>query len=202
MIYVLAYLAVGAVTLGVVLVAHRLTRPPQSDLVQAVLESLDPARSTLRHKLMYKVVAPALAGVLILVAWPGAVFIKVREMLAGRADESGNKPAPVVFCVSREDLVCEMTVDEIEAAEAVSDPLGAVPPLPFGHLNAAWSRFRSGLAQSDTIWRFASVWEGDWGRPEIREGYVIARGDDLGPYLLTARRVVERAGAGELEVTE
>ena len=87
-----------------------------------------------------------------------------------------------------------MTVEEIEIAEAVSDPLGAVPPLPFGHLNAAWSRFKSGLVQGDTIWRFAAQWDGEWGTPEIREGYVIARGDGFGPYFLDG--AAHRGAAG------
>ena len=202
MTYLVAYLAIGAVTLGVVLVTHRLARPTQSDLVQAMLESVDPARATLRHKLMHKVIAPALAGVLILVAWPVAVFMKVREMVAGRPVESAEEPEPAVFCVTRDHLLQEMTVEEIEMAEAVSDPLGAVPPLPFGHLNAAWSGFKSGLVQGDTIWRFAAQWDGEWGTPETREGYVIARGDGFGPYFLAVRRIMERPEAGETGATE
>ena len=197
MTYFIAYLALGAVVLGIALISHRRANPPQSDFVREMMEAVDPERATLRYRLLHRLVVPALAGVLMLVAWPVAVFIKVREIVAGRPEEPEAAPEPAVFGVSRDDLLCEMTLEEVESAETISDPLGAVPSLPFGHLNAAWSRFRSGLAQGDTIWRFAALRDGEWGTRELREGYVMSRGDGLGPYFLTGRRLVERPEARE-----
>ena len=45
------------------------------------------------------------------------------------------------FAVTGDHLLESLTVAEIEARERVSDPLGAVPDLPFGHLNTAWCEF-------------------------------------------------------------
>lgn len=189
MTWLIAYLALGAVVLGTVLISHRRANPPQSDFVREMLEAVDPERATWRYKLLHRLVVPTLAGALMLVAWPAAVFIKVREMVAPKPVEP--EPEPAEFCVTREHLLRETTVAEIENEEIVSDPLGAVPSLPFGHLNAAWARFKSGLAPGDAVWRFSARWDEGWGKPEVREGYVIVRSDGVGAYLVTERRIVD-----------
>lgn len=194
MTWLIVYLALGAAVLGVALVSHRLANPPQSDFVREMLEAVDPARATLRYKLLHRLVVPALAGTLMLVAWPAAVFIKVREMAAGRPAET--EPEPAAFRVTREHLLRETTVEEIEKEEIVSDPLGAVPPLPFGHLNAMWSRFKSRLAPGDAVWRFSAHWKEGWGAPQVREGYVIVRSNDVGAHFETARRIVDSQASG------
>lgn len=195
MTYFIAYLALGAVVLGIALISHRRANPPQSDFVREMLEAVDPERTTWRYKLLHRLVAPTLAGALMLVAWPAAVFIKVREMVAPRLVEPELEPAE--FCVTREHLLRETTVAEIENEEMVSDPLGAVPPLPFGHLNAAWSRFKSVLAPGDVIWRFSARWDEGWGKSEVREGYVIVRSDGVGPYFVAERRIVDSSTTDE-----
>ena len=123
MTYLVAYLALGAVVLAVALISDRQANPPQSDFTREMLEAIDPERATLRYKLMHRLVVPALAGILMLVAWPVAVFIKVRELAAPKPAEA--EPEPAEFCVTREHLLREMRVEEIEATEMVSDPLGA-----------------------------------------------------------------------------
>lgn len=50
MTWLIAYLALGAVVLGIVLISHRRANPPQSDFVREMLEAVDPARATLRYK--------------------------------------------------------------------------------------------------------------------------------------------------------
>ena len=79
----------------------------------------------------------------------------------------------------------------------VSDPLGAVPPFPFGHLNGPWSHFKSGLTPDDMVWQFSAPWNEGWGRTELREGYAIVRTDGVGPYFVTTRRIVDSAATGE-----
>jgi hypothetical protein len=192
--WLIAYLVLGAVVLGIALVSHRLANPPQSDFVREMMEAVEPTRATLRYKLLHRLVVPALAGALMLVAWPAAVFIKVREMVAGKPAEA--EPEAAVFCVTHEHLLQETTVEEIETAEIVRDPLGAAPPLPFGHLNAAWSRFKCRLAPGDAVWRFSARWDEGWGRPEIREGYVVVRADGVGAHFETARRIVDSPASG------
>jgi hypothetical protein len=88
MTYLVAYLALGAVTLAITLISDRRANPPQSDFVREMLEAVDPERATLRYKLMHRLVVPALAGILMLVAWPVAVFIKVRELANPKTAET------------------------------------------------------------------------------------------------------------------
>lgn len=191
MTYLIAYLALGAVVLAIALISDRRANPPQSDFVREMLAAVDPERATLRYKLIHRLVVPALAGILMLVAWPVAVFMKVRELAVPRPVEA--TPEPAEFHVTREHLLREMSIEEIEKSEMVSDPLGAAPPLPFGHLNGPWSHFKSGLAPDNTVWYFSAPWDDGWGSPEVREGYVIVRTDGVGSHFMTARRIVDSA---------
>ena len=115
-------------------------------------------------------------------------------MAAGRPAEA--EPEPAAFRVTREHLLRETTVEEIEKEEIVSDPLGAVPPLPFGHLNAAWLRFKSRLAPGDVVWRLSAHGKEGWGAPQVREGYAIVRTDSVGAHFETARRIVDSPASG------
>lgn len=91
-----------------------------------------------------------------------------------------------MFVISRKDLVRQWTVQEIELSARVIDPLGAVPDLPFGHLNAAWLQFKQVLQPQDAIWSFSSNWSAAWERQTIREGYVVLRGKRIGPHVVTS----------------
>lgn len=80
-----------------------------------------------------------------------------------------------IFRVTREALIEPLTVDEIESRELVSDPSGAAPCLPFGHLNKVWCQLKSELKPGDQLWSFSKRWQDDWGRPDLRAGYAIWR---------------------------
>lgn len=73
----------------------------------------------------------------------------------------------------------------------VSDPLGAVPQVPFGHLHGAWRRFlQANWTDGAQLWSFATVWETPQGSREQRSGYVIVRLGRPGAYFLVERWVV------------
>lgn len=196
MIYLIWYLAVGIVVLLVVYISHRLSLNHGSDreqelikLTHELMASLDHTRKTWRDDLLDKVVFPLLAGFLILAAWPVVLLMLVKNKLFSCNEE---KLLPERgFSVARDDLIRQMTIEEIEQQEQVADPMRAVPDLPFGHLNAAWVEFKANLEQQDSIWSFAAQWNPDWGRKEIREGYVILRGDNVGQYFLKSLRELE-----------
>ena len=57
------------------------------------------------------------------------------------------------------------------------DPLGAVPDLPFGHLNAAWEKLKAGMRPGDTVAVFVAHWEED-GVMWERRGYAVIRGGE------------------------
>lgn len=94
------------------------------------------------------------------------------------------------FAVVRGELQEKVTVQEVERRERVLDPLGAVPDLPFGHLNAAWQEFVEGIGPDDALWSFTSHWTTPWGRKELRSGYAIVRAEIVGPHFLTVWRAV------------
>jgi len=195
MIYLIWYLAVGIVVLLVVYISHRLSLNHGSDreqelikLTHELMASLDHTRKTWRDDLLDKIVLPLLAGFLILAAWPAVLLMLVKNRLF----PSEVKLLPErEFSVAMDDLIRQMTIKEIEQQEQVADPMGAVPDLPFGHLNAAWMEFMANLEQQDSVWSFAAQWTTDWGRREIREGYVILRNDNVGQHFLKSLRELE-----------
>ena len=125
--------------------------------------------------------------VLVVIFWPLLVVGWLANLWRHlRADKVKEKK----FVLKREELVKLYELDEIESLERVKDPLGAVPNLPFGHLNAAWERFKKNILPNDEIWSFAAPFE-LWGRNGIRYGYVIFRDGQSGPFWVTDTRDVD-----------
>ena len=83
-----------------------------------------------------------------------------------------------------------MTIEEIESRERISDPLGAVPSLPFGHLNAAWAEFKDNLQTGDELRFFSVPWKECWNM-ELHEGYVVLREEEIGPWFTADVRQVD-----------
>lgn len=78
-------------------------------------------------------------------------------------------------------LVALTTVEEVEAWERIVDPLGAVPPLPFGHLNSVWGSLKAAMQPRDELWSFDStrdetknIWAGVRGYAIQRDGRIVA----------------------------
>jgi len=196
--YLIWYLAIGATVLLAMLISDRLSTKPEQDFTREIMDAMHPERKTWHYRLLHKVVIPLLAGILVLVAWPLAIYMKGKEMMsAGKADL---EPEPVKkenkFSVTDANLLRKLSVEEIEQQERVDDPMGGVPDIPFGHLNATWTRFKSHLEPQDAIWMFSAHWSADWGRRELREGYVIVRANGIGPRLVTTLRVLEENDKG------
>ncbi|MCB1954141.1 MAG: hypothetical protein KDG55_00610 [Rhodocyclaceae bacterium] len=123
--------------------------------------------------------------------WPYVMF---KELVGANRSNANETSLPKPFAVGREDLQWKTTIEEIERAARVQDPLGAVPDVPFGHLNAAWVAFRGQLTASDEVWTFVSRTERAFGIAEMREGHVIVGHDGLGGcFLRRMERVCRRA---------
>ena len=189
MTYLLWYTAIGLFVLLAVFISHRLSTKSESDFTAAMMEAVYPERRTWHYKLMNSIVVPILTAALVLVAWPAVIYMKGKElMLPNKAEQ---EPENKEFSVTGDDLGHEMTVEEVEQHERVTDPMGAVPDIPFGHLNAAWSKFTAELGPEDTVWTFSATWTSDWGQEELREGYVIIRENGVGPHFMTSWRMIE-----------
>ena len=77
----------------------------------------------------------------------------------------------------------------------VASAVGAVPDLPFGHLNGLWRTFVQQLTLEDELWSFHVLWETERGERRDRSGYVMVRGDVIGSYLLLMDRRIRSPGA-------
>jgi len=188
-IYLYWYLGIGAAVLAVVFGAHRLTKKDEPESLHDLLDAVNPDRKKLSYRILNNVVAPVLAAVAVVVVWPAALYMKGKEIFGKKSvsalDEEGE------FAVERSHLQERLPVLQIEAREAVTDPLGAVPDLPFGHLNAAWKTFAEGVGADDELWSFTAPWQTTWGRREVRTGYVVVRGGVPAAHFLSMWKEIE-----------
>lgn len=189
--FLIGYLAIGVVVCAVMMIAHHFAneQEPRKNIKSWIDSLKNPEDWWLEF--LESVVVPILATALAIVAWPILIYSKLQERFFPRkAATSSEKKA---FCVERSDLLVKITIEEVERQEVVHDPLGAVPDLPFGHLNAAWRKFKDALLPGDEVWTFAADWTSEWGRPEHRKGYVIVRAGEPGPFFCTERRFADAA---------
>ena len=89
----------------------------------------------------------------VLVGWPGFVIYYFKH----KKDEEANKAWQALpdFDCAPEYLVVQVNPIDAEIASYVIDPLGTVPPLPFGHLNQGWVNFLADMTDdADEMWSF------------------------------------------------
>ena len=141
-----------------------------------------------RHTLD-KFIAPTLTAIAALLFWPLALLLKLQDMRLKKMHPPSAEPRE--FAVGMADLQQALTIAEIERREKVFDPLGAVPALPFGHLNSAWRRFAETAGPNDAVWSFSARWKPAWGREELRAGYVLVDNGVIGAHFLALRKAVE-----------
>ena len=186
--YVYWYLGIGIPLLAVVYAAHHLTKDKALESLHARLAEFHPDRKKLSYRILNNLVAPALTVVSILILWPIAICLKVKLLLSKKGSDKSLKETE--FSVDRQHLLDRLAVSEIEELEVVTDRLGAVPELPFGHLNAAWTDFLENHMEGNELWSFSARWEPKWGRQEIRSGYVIVHDGVPGAYFLMVRKEI------------
>jgi hypothetical protein len=184
MIYLYCYLGVGVVTLVVMYVAHKWSSRSESEGIKDILDATNPDRHKLSYRIINTYLVPALAAVLVLFVWPIVIYMKIND-LRNKGASGGYEEK--VFKVTRGDLLDQKSIEQIESAEIVDDPLLAVPSVPFGHLNKCWEDLISQMQPVDELWSFKTTWDGNWGRKEIRSGYAIVREGIPEAYILTAR---------------
>jgi hypothetical protein len=124
-----------------------------SDFVKGMLAAIGQAKkkSVLDHLL--EMFAYSVATICIAVGWPAFFIwekIKAKEDTAREIER--NKPQ---FMCMPQYLVTKVNPIDAEASSYVSDPLGNIPALPFGHLNKAWDNFLSNMLDpEDELWSF------------------------------------------------
>ncbi len=97
--------------------------------------------------------AYTIAFLCIALGWPlfgiWAIFQSRKE---AALEIERNKPD---FDCLPEHLICKVDPHDAEIASYIVDPLGSVPPLPFGYLNPGWVNFLAEMLEpDDEMWSF------------------------------------------------
>lgn len=145
----------------------------------------------------FDIIAAALVALLSVLVWPLLIFFLAWDRWrsppawdrhgdqAQDDKENDAPPKPEPFRVLEEHLVEELTLEEIEEREMVSDPLGGAPERPFGHLHGVWASFLENLPPDGRLWKFSARQPEFWRGGTLIEGYVIKAGEALGPHIVT-----------------
>jgi hypothetical protein len=188
--YFLAYCAVGIVILLVMPPINRYLkkRKGEDSEPSSWRPFLESKPTTLGDKFIEWFLGPFIAISLVIVGWPFLIYFAIKEHLYPTQPY-----VEKVFQVDNEHLGKPVEVSEVEAREKVFDPLGAVPNLPFGHLNAAWREFKDQMGDGDCLWTFSAEWESDRGSPESRDGYVVVKPDaSVGMFFMTRWIILDK----------
>lgn len=125
------------------------TRP--SAFSRDMLAAIGKQRGISDHLL--NILVYGIAVICIALGWPlfgiWAIFQSRKE---AALEIERNKPD---FNCAPEYLITRVNPVDAEIASYVMDPLGMVPPLPFGHLNKGWGNFLADMTDdSDEMWSF------------------------------------------------
>jgi hypothetical protein len=123
-----------------------------------------------------------------LAAWPLLAGLLIAYWLSNANHPEPDKP----FAVLPEHLSAPLDLEEIERRERVSDPLGAVPDLPFGHLHGAWQEFLAKRSPAQSIRAFDAAFR-QGGRDWRRCGYALVSEAGIGPCFVTVSRATSPA---------
>lgn len=126
---------------------------------------------------------PVFVFLTVMAAWPAFLSAAAYGRLkANHAHETEPKDeSPNKFYARANNLIAQTTVQVVEARERIIDPLEAVPPIPFGHLNGAWCSLKAAMQPGDELWSFGPVsgetkhnWSAARGYAIRRDGRIIA----------------------------
>jgi hypothetical protein len=186
MIGITIYLAIGLVVLGLIAGAHlreRRSRPSNwAKRTARELRGLPPATPGL----LERVGVPLLTALLIIVAWPGAVWLQARKL--GRP-KFQHRQHPGKLVLTREHLIQRLAIAEIEHRERIVDPLGAAPNEPFGLRHRDWQDFLAARRIGESIWSFTAPWPGSTKGYNVfgltASGYVYVRFGRTGRFIVS-----------------
>lgn len=178
------YLAIGVIALLSFFVGNLLFGKKGAVSFQELFGSGD-AHPSLSYRFFEQIVLLTLALLLEVALWPIWLALKIRlwwkppELTLATQRE---------FAVVRADLLEPICHQDVEQRERVNDPLSVVPNRSFDHRYEDWQSFCNCIEPDDALWTFSAYWKPPRGAQELRAGYVIVRGDRIGPYFLTVQK--------------
>ena len=125
----------------------------------------------------------------VLIGWPGFLiwFIKDKKDEVARQEWQA-KPD---FECAPEYLIAKVDPVDAEITSYVTEPLGTVPAVPFGHLNKAWGNFLSNmLNEEDELWSFHIPKGSNTGKyqreckSDIRGFAKLSNGEIMGEFII------------------
>ncbi len=196
MIYLYWYLGISAGSMLLWILYYKFIKEKSGQSSRGVASTFQPTRKGVWSRILNDFLGPALLGLLVAPFWPVLLFFEMKMRFFDKADRSSSEEPE--FAVTRNDLLTQLSIQEIEQLEVVFDPLGAAPNVPFGHLNAAWKKFCEGMEPHDSLWSFTAQWASAWGSKDIRQGYVIVRGEEIGAHFITVWKDIEEDSGQEV----
>lgn len=89
------------------------------------------------------------------------------------------------YIMTRDWLIKQLTVQEIEALHSVRDERLGPDPVPFGFINDRWKALLAEMQPGDELWEFRSPPE-SWMRLSGRAGIAVVRNGEVVDSLTTA----------------
>jgi len=114
--------------------------------------------------------------------WPLAILIALHAVIFEKQTPYYRSDEPRFKC-QKESLIKQVEPLEIEDASYVTDPLGRVPNVPYGHLHQGWINLLAQLEPTDQLWSFKTKgWVADqpnspkYLKPrDVNSGFAIVR---------------------------
>ncbi len=152
--YALSYIAFGIVALIVCRVINWLRHRNQDRFVSELLAARKSSLGSFRPLDAFKEIG--VWGFALLI-WPIAVWVVVWDIFAAikRGNVAYREPDPQDRFYAKDNLTEIVSIDQAESRERIMDPLGRVPPVPFGHLSVGWKRFLARKPSAEAqLWAF------------------------------------------------
>lgn len=172
MIYLVLYVVIGIGTTAIFLWSN------DFDL-KDLLKSRDETRW---KRIARTIILPLTAIIIVVSVWPVFAVTEAKEHYDERRRLAERNRT---FEVHLRDLGESLSVADVEKREVVADPLGATPHLAFGHLNAAWTKFKGGITHEDHLRPFDAVWTSPTWQKERRTGYACVHRRKVTRYFFT-----------------
>jgi len=152
------YLGIGLIVCSTILIAHLLGKRKESSFLRDAMDAFDPRRNNFFYRVFVDYLIPGFAFFLIWLVWPFAIWLKLRETFTKKSEISEARKRSEIkeFTLTNDELLREVSIEEVERTNFIHDPLEAVPNLPFGHCNARWVALRDSLEPNETLWEFES----------------------------------------------